>query len=98
MKPPSLVQLLAELKEEITERTVTVQKESCLKIINEDDDSEIEVTGPEAGLLLNSVATAEQFIDALDAPGDCYLELHDLRVDADVMSLLERKFLALDEI
>ena len=94
-KPSTLTQLLDELKDAAVESSVISLTGSHALVFIDDDT--LRLNQEEAELLFHSVATVEQFYAALGDPSDAALELHDLTLEENVISALERLFVAVDE-
>ena len=96
-KTNALLQLLDELREDVTDSNAVTTPASKLKIIF-DKSNVLEFNQAETELLLHSVHTVDQLFEALNEPVGCAVELHSVRVDDSVHDALERLFAAVDEV
>lgn len=100
-KPRDLVELLKELKEEPQEghiRLTSKESRAVLRAEDDDDDEALCLSAEECELVLCSTSRVDQLYDALGSPPDVSIELHGLELEQDVLTLLEKLFLAVDEM
>lgn len=101
-KPRDLVELLKELKEEPQEGHIRLTARDSSAVLRtedeDDDDGALRLNAEECELLLCSANRVDQLYDALGSPADMSIELHGLELEQDVLTLLEKLFLAVDEM
>jgi hypothetical protein len=99
MRPPELDQLINDLREEKPRGNTFVQPQSKLIVVIDDDAKARYVfDADECRLLLADPDSASRLFEALDYPEETFIELHDLAVDPEVMSELEKFASTVDEI
>lgn len=100
-KPAALTALIEELKAENTESTVGTNSQSGAKIFINDEafeeDDAIVLTRQECSLLLHSAHTVKTMVEAIGEPEESSIEIHELDLAADVLDVLEKKFVSVDE-
>ena len=103
-KPPALLELLDELKDEIPTSSVqTVSGSKAYIYLDENavaaEDSII-LHPKHCKLLFDSTETVELLMAALGHPrhATCTIELHEIELPLEVLNMLERNFVALHEI
>jgi hypothetical protein len=100
-KSESLTALLEDLKSEAISRDIVTSKtsEALIYLTEEDFDAEnpIKFSAEECALVFSSPDTVERLLEALNYPIEATLCLVDLGLDHDIVDLLERKFVAVDE-
>lgn len=98
-KPADLVQLIADLKEEVHDSSVGTDKTSKAVIhLDPDDEKGISLNAEECKLLLHSEDTVRQLHDALDETEEASISLHNLDLTQEVQDALERTFMSVDEL
>lgn len=104
-KPKDLVELIKELSEEPSEGHIRLTSSSSHAVVRlERDEEQDDVEGSmlldekECELLLCSAGRVDQFYDALGCPPDASIELHSLELETDVLTTLEKLFIAVDEM
>lgn len=95
-KPEELIDLLTELREEIARPSASY--ESDAKVVVYIGKGQLNITATDAVFLLDSAETVERFYEAIGAPDDCGIELHDFEVDDEVKSALDARFSTVDEL
>lgn len=99
-KPNALAELLQELQTENLRSDVEIAKSSKAVIFLNDEAAEaddgIELTASDCVLLFASVSTVERLAEAMDSK-DASIALFDVTVSDDVLEVLERNFVAVDE-
>lgn len=95
-KPEELLELLDALREAGDETTVTAFNSDAHAIVYI-GKNEINLPLRDCLLLFSSEESVESFFDAIGAPTDASLSLHDLDIEDSVKSALEEKFSTVDE-
>jgi hypothetical protein len=103
-KPEALVQLLEELRGEITDSSVEVLLESQAIVYLRDDsedkekeDDGIALTAEECRLLFSKPSIIDRLMEALGDPRGASLALFDITLPGAMLDVLEQRFVAVDE-
>ncbi len=94
-RPALLIQLLEDLRDEIIESDAVVADDAYMRLFVGGD--ELETNRAETALLLHSADTIEQLFEALHED-ECAVELHGVTLEQEIMNVLERLFVAVDEV
>jgi hypothetical protein len=97
-RPSELDQLIADLEAEKPRSSVAVQPDSKMVLVIEENEARYEFDGREAALLLSSRDAVERIFEALLYPEECFVELHNLEIDREVMDELEGFCSTVDEM
>lgn len=99
-RPETINHLLEELREEGFHSTVaTTPRSKAVVYLNPDDRKGMELTSDECALVFHSQDTVERFVDAIEQDLDeASLELYDLTIESELITLLETLFSAVDEM
>ena len=100
-KPDALNQLLEELQEEGIRSEVDVRGTSKTLLYLNDEaatrEDPIELSGAESALLFASDKTVARFVEALEDTEEASLVLTDVTLPDEMLELLERNFISVDE-
>lgn len=104
-KPKNLIELIEELKEEPKEghiRLTSKESHAVIRLEGDEEQDDVEgsflLTDNECELLLCSAGRVDQFYDAIGCPPDASIEFHGLELEQDVLTVLEKLFIAVDEM
>src|SRR5262245_44846281 len=101
-KPPALLTLLEDLKNEIPTSSVqTVSGSKAYIYLDEHavaTEDSIILKPTECELLFDSKETVELLVEALGRPSDASIELHEIELSLEVLDVLASRFVAVDEI
>ena len=61
------------------------------------DDTEVGLGSSQCRYLLNSVESAEQFLESIEDAEQCSLELHEVTLADDVLDILEKGLLTVED-
>lgn len=95
-KPEELIDLVAELREEISVPSANYETDSKVTVYI--GRGQLNLTAQEAVFLLHSPDTVLRFYEAIGSPDDCGIELEGFEVDDDVKTSLESMFSTVDEM
>jgi hypothetical protein len=97
-RPSELDQLISDLEDENPVSSAATQSDSKMVLVIEENDTRYEFDGREAKLLLSGTDAVDRLFEALFYPEECFIELHNIEIDRDVMSELESFCSTVDEM
>jgi uncharacterized Zn finger protein len=100
-KSEALIQLIEDLRAENNDSTVDTTRESkAIVYMNEEDavrDKGITINDLECKLFFANTSSLERFLEALGDTEEASITLFDLGLPSEVVDLLEKRFVAVDE-
>jgi hypothetical protein len=97
-RPSELDQLISDLTEENPVSSAVTQPDSKMVLVIEENETRYEFDAREAKLLLSGTDAVDRLFEALVYPDECFIELHNLEIDRDVMGQLESFCSTVDEM
>lgn len=93
----SISSLVDELEGEDPEISIGVSADSYA-VLYASTDKEVGLNERQCKYLFNTVASAEQFIETIEDAEECSLELHDITISDEVLDVLEKGLLTVEEV